>query len=64
MPAIPRPNKWERWVATWPEEHVAKPAVPHLTVTDNPVKATLLGPNGEPIRQVVEREPFGYRQRP
>ena len=30
-------------------------------VTDNPVVAQLLGPDGEPIRQWRERPPFGYR---
>lgn len=38
---------------------------PDLTVieTDNPVIAELLGPDGQVIRQWLEREPIGYRQR-
>lgn len=39
--------------------------VPELTVemSDNPVVAELLGPDGNVIRQWVEREPIGYRPR-
>ena len=35
---------------------------PKLAVTDNPVVATLLGPNGAPIRQWRERPPFGFQK--
>lgn len=38
---------------------------PLLTVemSDNPVVAELLGPDGSVLRQWVEREPIGYRRR-
>lgn len=32
-----------------------------VTLTDNPVVAVLLGPDGEPILEVRERPPIGYR---
>lgn len=31
-----------------------------VTVTENPVVATLLGPNGETIREWRQRPPFGF----
>lgn len=36
---------------------------PELTETENPVVATLLGPDGKPLRQMTERRtvPFGYQ---
>lgn len=34
-----------------------------VEMSDNPVVAELLGPDGEVIRQWVEREPIGYRMR-
>lgn len=44
------------------------PATPQatLTETDNPVTATLLGPDGRPLRQLTQRPrlPFGYQPSP
>jgi hypothetical protein len=42
-----------------------EPVIPQfeLTVTDNPVVAELLGPDGEPVTIWQEREPFGFRVR-
>ena len=37
------------------------PAWPDVTVTENPVVAELLGPDGKPIRQWTERPPFGFQ---
>lgn len=34
-----------------------------VEVTDNPIVATLLGPDGEPLAQFTERPPFGFRSR-
>lgn len=38
------------------------PGVPELYISDNEVVATLLGPKGEVLSQLREREPIGYRQ--
>ena len=35
---------------------------PDVIETDNPIVATLLGPDGSTIRQWRERPPFGYRR--
>lgn len=32
-------------------------------VTDNPIVGELLGPDGEPILTIYEREPIGFRMR-
>jgi hypothetical protein len=32
-----------------------------VTVTDNPITAELLGPNGKVLRQWRARPPFGFR---
>lgn len=32
-----------------------------VVVTDNPIVAVLLGPNGEVLREWRERRPFGFR---
>jgi hypothetical protein len=34
-----------------------------VTMTDNPIVAELLGPNGDVLRQWRERPPVGFRQR-
>lgn len=49
------PTDGIEWEASAPEVVVE--------ITDNPVKAQLLGPDGEPIRQWLQREPIGYRVR-
>ncbi len=50
----------------WDEEgpRPAELAWPEVYVSDNPVVAVLLGPDGEPIRTFLEREPIGFRIRP
>lgn len=47
----------------WSDGNVSHtdPDCPQLTETDNPVVATLLGPDGQPIRQWRERPAFGFR---
>lgn len=50
----PRCNDW----------HEFDPIVPsEVWVTENPVVGELLGPDGEVLLQVLEREPIGYRLR-
>ena len=56
--AIPEPGDWE-WRHSQRPHHASLDDV-ELTVSDNPVVATLLGPDGKPIRQWRERPPFGY----
>jgi hypothetical protein len=38
-----------------------EPAVPEVDVSDNPVVAELLGPDGQVLRRWCERPPFGFR---
>lgn len=48
------------WVWTEPTEPTPPPT---LNVSENPVVAELLDAKGRVIRQVQEREPFGFRAR-
>lgn len=47
----------------WDEPYCGAPSLEDITVTvtDNPVVAELLGPDGDVIRQWRERPPFGFR---
>lgn len=51
----------------WPDSDdspsPAEPAWPEVEVTDNPVTATLLGPDGSILLELREREPIGFRLR-
>lgn len=47
----------------WFEEAPAYPPPLEVEVADNPVVMELLGPDGEVIRQWLEREPIGFRLR-
>ncbi len=53
-------------ISWWDEQHDAEWEfeAPDLTfeVTDNPVVAELLGPDGQVLRQWTERPPFGFRR--
>lgn len=62
MTSVPYPGEWERRQSMYPEDHHAEPCAPEMTVTDNPVVATLLGPSGQPIRQWRERPAFGFQK--
>lgn len=49
----------------WDEPWPGAPSLGDITVevSENPVVGELLGPRGEVLAQVLEREPIGYRQR-
>lgn len=55
------PKGW--WWRDGQDPEPAEAPTPQLTETDNPIIATLLGPDGEPIRQWRERAPMGFRKR-
>lgn len=50
---------WLDYGTEWDSPDVA---TPDLEVTDNPVVATLLGPNGATLRQWRERPLFGFQR--
>lgn len=58
--SIPDEDWYRRRRAKWPQPATERPEA-ELTVTDNPIVATLLGPKGEPIRQWRARPPIGFR---
>lgn len=48
----------DEWDSGLPAEHTIE-----VTVTDNPVVGTLLGPDGRVLVEIREREPIGFRIR-
>lgn len=61
MTGIPDDDWWRRRRVHYPSYSGGRPE-PELTVTDNPIVATLLDHKGKPIRQIQERPPFGFRR--
>lgn len=55
-------RQWSRPIAPeFDEVHDFDPPCLTFDVSDNPVIAELLGPDGEVLRQWVEREPIGFK---
>lgn len=60
--SAPMPGEWERRQATYPEDHHAAPHEVTVDHADPHIVATLLGPDGAPIRQWADRPPVGFRR--
>lgn len=63
-PAVRAPFRQNPSEGDWEDDH-GWDGAPDLTVdvTDNPVVATLYGPDGRPLLELLEREPIGFRIR-
>lgn len=59
MAGVPDDNYVRRYRAYYSQWTNSRPE-PQLSVTDNPITKTLLGPTGEVIRQWRDRPPVGF----
>lgn len=54
------PGCWVREDHAW-EWRDSNGSAPEVDVAENPVIGVLLGPDGDPVRFMLEREPIGYK---